>query len=417
MTRRNTFSAFAAFSALAVGLVALGAVGPAVASGSPLAGRQAPSGQAQSGQSQSGQDQTQQGAPLVNPSYVLGPEDILTIITQNVPECSGDFMVAPNGHIMFPIVGDVDVQGKTLDQLQKILITGLTTQLRDPQVSVNLKQMRQNRIYILGSVRAPSVYDYKHGWKLSNLIAEAGGITDTPNRLTAVLFRTGQDPEKIDLSRLFVNADPAADIALQTGDTVYIQPIATIQITVVGEVNKSGTMMVDQNEGAVQALGAAGGPTNEALLTKAVIRRGNADIPVNLYDAVIKGEVSKDVTLKDGDTLIIPKQQAQVSVVGTVTHPGPLFMPDGRTLTLTQAISMAGGLAQKAKQAGTLTRVGKDGKLETIKFNLRDLGSPKHPDFTLQDKDVVFIPQSGAVGLGDLINISQFYWVVRAFGF
>lgn len=406
MIRRKIFNAI---PLLGICLFGLAAATPSMAGQTPQAG----SGGTQTAQ-QSGSGSP---LPLVNSSYVLGPEDVLTIITQNVPECSGDFMVAPNGHIMFPIVGDIAVTGKTLDQLQKILTAGLASQLRDPEVSVNIKQMRQNRIYILGSVRAPSVYDYKPGWKLSNLIAQAGGITDTPNRLTAVLFRKNDAPEKIDLARLLVDADPSSDISLETGDTVYIQPIATIQVTVVGEVNKSGIMAIDENQGAVQALGAAGGPTAQAVLTKAVVRRHGKEIPVNLYDAVILGQASEDVTMQDGDTLIIPKQQAEISVVGTVAHPGPIFMPDGRTLSLTQAVSQAGGLAPKAKQSGTLTRVGKDGKLETIKFNLKDLGSPKHPDILLKDKDVVFIPQSGATSWSDILNISQFYYVVRALRF
>ncbi len=362
------------------------------------------------------QDQTKKlpSNLAVNPDYVLGPEDVITVTTQNVPEMSGDFLVAPNGHIMFPIVGDVDVAGHTLRQVQKILVDGLQSQLRDPQVSVNLKQMRENRIYILGSVRQPNVYDFKPGWHLSQLIAAAGGITDPANRLTAVLFRNGDDPKKIPLSKLLIQVDPNADIALKTGDTVYIQPKETIQVNVVGQVTRSGLVQIDANQGAVEALGAAEGPTQQAALSMAVIHRGNENIPVNLYDAVVKGEASKDVIMKAGDTLIIPQDVDQVSVVGTVAHPGPIILPDGRTLTLSQAISEAGGLAQRAKNSCTLTTIGKDGKLVSKDYDLKKIGSKGEPDPVLKNKDVVFIPQSGAPNISDALGISQLYYVLRA---
>lgn len=394
-----------------VGLSCLAlAVGPAMAkSDGGGNGKTQPSSTTQS------QNPTGTQSPLaINPAYVLGPEDVITVVTQNVPEMSGDFLVAPNGHIMFPIVGDVVVAGHTLSELQKILVDGLTTQLRDPQVSVNLKQMRQNRIYILGSVRQPNVYDYKPGWHLSQLIAAAGGITDPANRLTAVLFRNGQDPQKISLSDLLINVNPDADIALKTGDTVYIQPKETIQVNVVGQVTRSGLVQIDANQGAVEALGAAQGPTQQAALSKAIIRRGTQTIPVDLYDAVVKGDGNKDVQMFSGDTLVIPQVVAQVSVVGTVSHPGPLVMPDGRTMTLSQAISEAGGLASRAKNSCTLTTIGKDGKLITKDYNLKTLGSKGEPDPVLKDRDVVFIPQSGAPNINDALGISQLYYVLRA---
>lgn len=363
------------------------------------------------------QDQSKtgpQGTLAINPAYVLGPEDVITVVTQNVPEMSGDFLVAPNGHIQFPIVGDVVVAGHTLSEIQKILIDGLGSQLRDPQVSVNLKQMRQNRIYILGSVRQPNVYDYKPGWHLSQLIAAAGGITDPANRLTAVLFRNGQDPEKISLSDLLIKVDPDADISLKTGDTIYIQPKETIQVNVVGQVTRSGLVQIDANQGAVEALGAAQGPTQQAALSKAMIRRGDQTIPVDLYDAVVKGDGSKDVLMLSGDTLVIPQVVAQVSVVGTVSHPGPLVMPDGRTMTLSMAISEAGGLASRAKNSCTLTTIDKNGKLVNKDYNLKTLGSKGEPDPVLKDRDVVFVPMSGAPTMNDALGISQLYYVLRA---
>src|SRR6476619_8393953 len=111
-----------------------------------------------------------QKPPSMLPSdYKIGPEDVLTIITRDMPEASGDFMVRPDGTISFPIAGTIKAAGLTPSDLQSQLTEALKKELRDPVVTVNVKQMRINRIYILGIVSHPGLYDFKPGWRLTEL--------------------------------------------------------------------------------------------------------------------------------------------------------------------------------------------------------------------------------------------------------
>src|SRR5579885_2539385 len=144
--------------------------------------------------------------PAIAPSdYKIGPEDVLTIITRDMPEASGDYMVRPDGTIGFPIVGTIKAANMTPNELQAALTEALKKELRDPVVTVNVKQMRINRIYILGIVSHPGLYDYKPGWRLTELIASAGGLALPPERLTAVLFRTNQPNKTISMKDIFVD--------------------------------------------------------------------------------------------------------------------------------------------------------------------------------------------------------------------
>lgn len=351
--------------------------------------------------------------PSIAPSdYKIGPEDVLTIITRDMPEASGDFMVRPDGTISFPIAGTIKASGLTPNDLQAQLMEALKKELRDPVVTVNVKQMRINRIYILGIVSHPSLYDFKPGWRLTELIASAGGLALPPERLTAVLFRPNQPNKTISMKELFIDGKDDSNITLQPGDVVNIRAEATIRINVVGSVQRPGQLDIKDGQGAVEALAGAGGGIDASALSKSVIHRGDKDIPVNLYKAVVKGDPKANMALQDGDSLYVPQLSDRISVIGVVQHPGTRMIPDGRDYTLTDAIADAGGLAPKAKQSIVIARQMPDGKIEKQEVNIKDVGV-KVPDIVLHDRDVVFIPESGKGDARDASSNLNLWFLLR----
>lgn len=351
--------------------------------------------------------------PENSDTYVLGPEDVITIYVRNVPEMSSDYMIQLDGTMYFPIVGQVHAGGMSAKDLKDYLEKGLSKELRDPQVTVNIKMLRPNRIYVFGSVGHPGVMDYKPHWRLTELIAAAGGLMLPAERLEAIVFRTGTPTEKINLRKVFIDADEASNIAVEPGDTVNVQTDVTVRVNVVGECKTPGMHEIIEGQGAVEALAAAGGETPQSALSRAKVVRNSTELPVDLYAAVIDGDTSKNIRLQDNDTLVIPQQYAQIAVTGMVAHPGAQLLPDGRTLTLTAAIGEAGGLGQLAKSRGVqLIRVGKDGKSHRTIYDYKKIGA-KYPDPVLQDKDIVFVPQSGSPNLTDITNFTNLYFIAR----
>jgi len=355
-----------------------------------------------------------QKPPAMLPSdYQIGPEDVLTIITRDMPEASGDYMVRLDGTFSFPVAGTVKAAGLTPTQLQSQLMDSLKKELRDPVVTVNVKQMHVNRIYILGVVGHPGLYDFKPGWRLTELIASAGGLALPPERLTAVLFRAGQGNKTISMKEIFVDGKDDLNTSLLPGDVVNIRSDSTIRINVVGSVQHPGQFDIIDGQGAVEAIAAAGGGIdNNSALSKAAIHRADGDIPVNLYDAIVKGNPKANISMKSGDTLYIPQLNDRISVIGTVQHPGTHMIPDGRAYTVTDAIADAGGLAPRAKQSIVIAHQDESGKVVKVDVNLQDLGV-KTPDIVLHDRDVVYIPQSGATDAGDAAKNLNLWFILK----
>lgn len=346
--------------------------------------------------------------------YVLAPEEVLTIIVRNVTEMSGDYYIRTDGTIDFPVVGQVHASGMTIKQLTDFLQRGLAKELRDPEVTINVRQPHPNRIYIGGAVAHGGAFEFKKGWRLSELIAVAGGLALPPERANAIIFRQDSPTQKVPLRKIFIDADDASDAPVESGDDVYIQVDATVRVNVVGEVKNTGIHEVYDGQGAVEALASSGGETPSAALSRAHITRKGQDIPVDLYGAVIDGDSAKNVPVQDGDTLYIPQQYARVSVTGTVPRAGPQILPDGRAWTLTDAVSDAGGLGARAKTNGIqLLRVGDDGKVHTTVYDYKKIGTPSMPDPVLKDKDVIFVPQSGAANISDVSGLANLYYILR----
>lgn len=359
--------------------------------------------------------------PLEIPSdYKLGPEDVISVVTRDVPELSGDFLIRLDGKFTMPIIGDVEAAGLTVTELKYRLEQALRRELREPQVTVNVKQMRLNRVYVLGAVGRPSIIDYRPGWRLTEAIAAVGGLANLPERLRALVIRGGKTTV-VELREIFIDGKNESNLLLQPGDVISIQSDATIRVNILGPVGRPGLVTILEGQGIVEALAAAGGESERAALTKAKVVRRGQEIPVDLYAAVKKGRTELNLKLEDNDTIIIPEVTARIAVVGQVKQSGAQVIPDGREWTLSQAISNAGGPAPGAKTDGvTIIRQTPEGKVERININYRDIiaNKPGAVDPVLQDRDVVFVPQSGKAGTGEISSVlGLVFWPLRLLGF
>lgn len=347
--------------------------------------------------------------PPVGPDYVIGPDDTIDVVTRDVPEASGSFLVRSDGRITFPIIGEVAVSGLTVDQCRKLLQERLNKELRNPEVFVNIRSMRANRIYLMGSVAGPGMHDYKPGWRLTELIAAAGGLSGLPERLRAVVIRKGKDTVKIEMRDLFVEAKSEANIEVEPGDFINIQGDPTMQVNIVGEVGKNGLVTILEGQGAVEAIAVAGGHKPTAALSKARIVRNGKEIPVDLHGAILLAIPERNIQLQHGDTLYVPEHRGRVAVVGMVGGGGVQPIPDGRELSFLEAMSFAGGPQPGSKVDGvTLARRDETGKIVSSTHNYRDILNGKKPDFNLQDGDVIFVAQSGKTNLSQAASVIGF---------
>jgi polysaccharide biosynthesis/export protein VpsN len=164
------------------------------------------------------------GAPAVSPTdqaaadpavadYVLGSGDNLRISVFGEDSLTGQFTVASNGHISFPLIGDVQASGKTVREVREEIAAALADgYIKDPRVSAEVMTFRP--YYILGEVEKPGEYPYIGGITVMNAIATAGGFTYRANNHDVFIKKPNETTEhKVRLNDT---------IELSPGDTLRV---------------------------------------------------------------------------------------------------------------------------------------------------------------------------------------------------
>ncbi len=338
-----------------------------------------------------------------NPSAVIGPDDVLNVVVLRHPEFSAQNVIVPgNGTVALPVVGNVQVAGKTLAQFDAELTRRLKVRLLRPEVSVSIAKPAPRPVYVVGQVKLPSVLEFKNGWRITQALAAAGGLS-VDSDLAAVIVSRGT-ATVIDTPLLPILRNPSGpqNIALRVGDTLRFYE-RVVKINVAGAVVKPGIYSVPRGSGVVEAIGLAGGPIEAASLTRATLRRSDGSVQrVNLYAALRQGQTSQNLALREGDVLSIPEFKDRVSILGAVKTPGFYGLEDGAGTKLADVLARAGGAVDSAALTkATLRRAnGKNYSLNL--YRLLVLGESDN-NFALQNGDVLTIPESrGITVLGEV---------------
>jgi polysaccharide biosynthesis/export protein len=165
-------------------------------------------------------------------------------------------------------------------------------------------------------------------------------------------------------------------------------------VTILGEVARPGMYPALGERRLYDFISAAGGFTAAAGRKVSIIRQ-HGDAPITLgLPRNLGDDVKDNIEIFPGDTISVPKAPI-IYVVGDVGRPTGLLVDNG-TLTVLQAIALAGGTNHTAKMGGVrIIRKAPEGMTET-KVPLKKMLEAKVPDITLQADDILFVPLSGA---------------------
>ena len=157
--------------------------------------------------------------------FRIGSEDVLDVFVWKEPDLSTTVTVRPDGKISLPLAGELDATGKTAVQLQQDITDKLQQYLKQPVITVIVKQINSLKISVLGEVRKPDVYRIKNRITILDAVAMAGGFTDLarPNRIV-VLRKTAAGPQRflVNLNQL-VEDKAGTPFYLEPMDTVYVE--------------------------------------------------------------------------------------------------------------------------------------------------------------------------------------------------
>ena len=157
--------------------------------------------------------------------YIIGPDDVLTVVFWKDKEMSGDVVVRPDGKISVPLLRDIDAAGSTPEQLRARLVQAATQYLEDPDATVVVKEIRSRNVFITGNVGKPGTYPLATGMKVLQCIALAGGVLEYADTKNIVVIRNDngrQEYHKFNYNDVIRQKHTEQNIELKPGDTVVV---------------------------------------------------------------------------------------------------------------------------------------------------------------------------------------------------
>ena len=248
-------------------------------------------------------------------SYSLGPGDVIDIAVFQVSELNRKARISGDGYIMVPLIGEVYAEGLTTSQLEDELRTKLAENyLHNPQVSVFIEEFRSHQVSVSGAVNQPNIYEIQRAQNVLEMLAMAGGLSpDAGPQVYVTRFVMNEESGSkervstvIKLDTLLTSNDPRLNILLRAGDSINVPKAGVVFVE--GAVNSPGAYQIKGDMNVLKAIAVAGDIKFEA-------KRGNIQIFRETNGATelievdldaIKSRTIDDVTLYDGDIIVVP---------------------------------------------------------------------------------------------------------------
>jgi polysaccharide export outer membrane protein len=274
------------------------------------------------------------GGPTPSADYRLGPEDLIEITLFNLADSGVAFIprkmeirVTQEGFITLPMLGDISVSGLTTSGVEQSLRQRYQEYIHNPQVGVQVKDYRSQRVSVMGAVRSPGVFQLSGPKTLADVLLMAGGINDRSGNQVHI-YRQGSEgrhTQVIDLLALASNPE-LVNLPVQAGDTINV-PLAGM-FFVDGHVGRPGSYPLIRPYTLTQALAVAGGviETMADYSGVTIFRRGNSPeadrISINLKE-ILSGQAT-DPPIESDDVIVVPMSTAKYIVdrfIGRVSPP------------------------------------------------------------------------------------------------
>jgi polysaccharide biosynthesis/export protein len=248
---------------------------------------------------------------LLNRSEVrIGPRDVVDVKIVQDDKLNTHATVSDEGAITMPVVGKVVIGGLTQRQAEQRIKQVLESRvLNKADVTVQLIEFGSKPISVVGAVTHPGNVGGSN-LTLIQAITEAGGLAPGYGKSLYVI-RTGMnglnEQIAVDIDGLMVNGNPDLNLPLSPNDVINVPVEVPLTVYVWGEVTHPGKIELrrTQNPSLLQAVAAAGGPTDRAGKIVKITRTGDKSKTISANWKRIAEGNGKDIPLQDGDTIYI----------------------------------------------------------------------------------------------------------------
>jgi polysaccharide export outer membrane protein len=264
-------------------------------------------------------------------------------------------------------------------------------------VTITISEFKSKKVFILGEVAKPGAYYLSKNDTLLEIISKAGGATQNAGREIIIVRPAAgaslQQPAKLDSKanelirvdlQALLSGDINKNIDVQNNDTIYVPK--TSVFSVFGEVRKPGSYPLEKELTVLEAISIAGGPTQDADTQKLELLRKEGDVQkkivLNIKNLLSAKDGAEELLIRDGDVIYQPRAEF-FFVLGEVNKPGTYKLEEG--MTVTKAISVAGGFTERASKGKVKIVREQDGKQVSHRAKTNEL---------VQAQDIIEVPQS-----------------------
>ena len=121
--------------------------------------------------------------------YHLQPTDRLDLAYRYTPEYNEGLSIQPDGFVSIKLIGDLKLEGLTLDEARTAVLARLRTRLNDPEITLTLEDFVRPTYTVAGQVGNPGRYEIRGRVSAVEAIAVAGGFKDSAKHSQVILFR------------------------------------------------------------------------------------------------------------------------------------------------------------------------------------------------------------------------------------
>jgi polysaccharide export outer membrane protein len=165
------------------------------------------------------------GSIALPSDYVIGADDVLSVLFWRDKDMSTDVTVRPDGKITLPLVNEIQASGLTPDQLRDRISAGAAKYIADPNVTVVVKQINSRKVFITGMVARPGAYQLNKPTTVLQLISMAGGLLEFAKGKEIVIARNANGEQhalKFNYKDVLQGKNLAQNVSLKPGDTVLV---------------------------------------------------------------------------------------------------------------------------------------------------------------------------------------------------
>ena len=285
-------------------------------------------------------------APSRHDVYRIGPNDVIRIQVFGEEDLTIERQVGGDGKIDYPLLGTVQVQGKSVEELQQYLTARLAKgYLRNPKVNVSIA--RHRNFYVSGEVKTPGGYPYEEGLTIQKALSIAGGFTEKAEKQGLKVTRLTEG--RVETLTL------GPDDVIQPNDILMVAT-QNHKFYMSGEVKNPGAYAYGEGLSVQKAIAMAGGLTEKA--EKGILKMTRLiDGREELLSVKLETPVLPD------DVILVAEAQ-RLYVTGEVRTPGRYFCEPG--MTVQRALSLAGGFTEKSDKTGIKVRRPNGNGMDTL---------------------------------------------------